>query len=485
MTQETLSTTTADYGLVIDGEVVDSQSGELFDAVDPATEEVIATVAAAQTEDVVDAVDAARDAFPDWKATPPQERGRLLNELARRIREQEDELARLETLDNGKPISHARSDVEVCARYFEYYAGIADKIHGDSIPLTSEYADYTIREPLGVTGQIIPWNLPTNIFGRSVAPALASGNVSVVKPAEQTPLTAVEIGKLALEVGIPAGVLNVVPGFGAEAGAALSSNPDVDGISFTGSVPTGQEVMRTASDNITEVHLELGGKSPNVVFPDADMETALDGAITGIFANAGQVCSAGSRLLVHEDIHDEFVSRLADRASSLSVGPGIDDNDMGPLVSEGHLEKVTRYLEVGRNEVGEPVTGGDVIDRDGYFVEPTIFDGVSNDMRIAQEEIFGPVLSVIPFADEEEAIELANDVNYGLVAGVFTENLGRAHRFARDVRAGQIFINEWFAGGVETPFGGFKDSGFGREKGLAAIDSYTQTKNVCANIEQR
>jgi len=485
MSQNTSTTIPEDYGLVIDGAEVDSRSGETFDTLDPATENVLATVAVAQAEDVDVAVSSARETFPDWKTTPPQERGRLLKELADRIRSEQERLARVETLDNGKPMGHAESDVEVCARYFEYYAGIADKIHGDSIPLTDDYADYTIQEPLGVTAQIIPWNLPTNIFGRAVAPALATGNVTVVKPAEQTPLTAIEISKLALDVGIPAGVLNVVPGFGEEAGAALSGHPDVDGISFTGSVPTGQEVMKTAAENVTETHLELGGKSPNVVFPDADMETALDSAITGIFANAGQVCSAGSRLLVHEDIHEEFVDQLAARTEDLSVGPGVDGNDIGPLVSAEQQEKVKRYLEIGYEEVGEPVTGGEVLNRDGYFVEPTIFDDATNDMRISQEEIFGPVLSVIPFADEDEAIELANDVDYGLVAGVFTENLGRAHRFARDVRAGQIYINEWFAGGVETPFGGFKESGFGREKGLAAVESYTQTKNVCANIKRR
>ena len=351
--------------------------------------------------------------------------------------------------------------------------------------MTTDYADYTIREPLGVTGQIIPWNLPINIFGRSVAPALATGNVAVIKPAEQTPLTAIEVGKLALEVGVPDGGLNVVPGFGSSAGTALSSHPDVDAISFTGSIATGQEVMKTAADNITEVHLELGGKSPNVVFPDADTETALDGVMTGIFTNAGQVCSAGSRLLVHEDIHEEFVDCLVDRVKAMTAEEGLTDPDLGPLVSETQYEKVTNYQEIGKAEVGEPVVGGGTQNRDGYFVEPTIFDNVDNDDRIAQEEIFGPVLSVVEFADEDEAIELANDVDYGLVAGVFTENVGRAHRFARDIDAGQIYINEWFAGGVETPFGGFKNSGFGREKGLAAVESYTQVKNVCANIEQR
>ena len=484
MSQATHSVLSQEYGLVVDGEVIDSLSGETFETLNPATESQLATVAAGQSEDIDMAVEAADDGFLTWKKTPPEERGRILNALAHRIREEQDRLAKIESLDNGKPLSQAEFDVEVCARYFEYYAGIADKIHGDSIPLTTDYADYTIREPLGVTGQIIPWNLPINIFGRSVAPALATGNVAVIKPAEQTPLTAIEVGKLALEVGVPDGGLNVVPGFGSSAGTALSSHPDVDAISFTGSIATGQEVMKTAADNITEVHLELGGKSPNVVFPDADTETALDGVMTGIFTNAGQVCSAGSRLLVHEDIHEEFVDCLIDRVKAMTAEEGLTDPDLGPLVSETQYEKVTNYQEIGKAEVGEPVVGGGTQNRDGYFVEPTIFDNVDNDDRIAQEEIFGPVLSVVEFADEDEAIELANDVDYGLVAGVFTENVGRAHRFARDIDAGQIYINEWFAGGVETPFGGFKNSGFGREKGLAAVESYTQVKNVCANIEQ-
>ena len=485
MSQESLPADVQEYGLVIDGEIADSASGETFETVNPATEQPLATVAAADGSDVDAAVDAANEAFLNWRDTPGEKRGRLLNSLAARIRDESDRLAEIESRDVGKPISQAEFDVEVCARYFEYYAGIADKVHGDSIPLTTDYADYTIREPLGVTAQIVPWNLPINIFGRSVAPALATGNVCVVKPAEQTPLTAIEVGKLASDVGIPDGVLNVVPGFGSTAGAALSNHRDIDGISFTGSVVTGQEVMKTAADNVTEVHLELGGKSPNVVFPDADMETALDGTMTGIFTNAGQVCSAGSRLLVHEEIHDEFVDRLVDRIEAMEIGEGTSDPDMGPLVSEEQFEKVTKYLEIGREEVGEPVIGGGTYDREGYFVEPTVFDGVKNDMRIAQEEIFGPVLSVIEFSDEDDAIELANDVEYGLVAGIFTENNGRAHRFARDIHAGQIYINEWFAGGVETPFGGFKQSGFGREKGLAAVESYTQVKNICANIERR
>lgn len=470
------------YDLFIDGDSNPAEEPERFETKDPATAEPFAMVARGREADIDRAVGAARSAFPSWRSKAPKERGRLLTRFAERIREESNQLVELETRDNGKPISHARRDVETCARYFEYYAGIADKVHGDSIPLTDDYADYTVQEPLGVTAQIIPWNLPTNIFGRSVAPALATGNIAVVKPAEQTPVTAVVLAQLASDVGIPDGVLNVVPGFGDEAGAALSAHPDVDAVSFTGSVPTGIEVGQTAMENVTNVHLELGGKSPNLVFPDADIDGAVESTISGIFANAGQVCSAGSRLLVHEDVHDEFLDELVAKTNEMTVGAGMNDADMGPLVSEEQFEKVEQYFDVGREEVGAPVVGGNTLDRDGYFVEPTIFDGVANDMRIAQEEIFGPVLSVIEFGDEEEAFELANDVEYGLVAGIHTENVGRAHRFARDVDAGQVYINEWFAGGAETPFGGFKNSGFGREKGLAAVEAYTQTKNVCAYI---
>ena len=470
------------YDLFIDGETVPSIADEQFETVNPATGEVFARVARAREEDVDNAVLAAKNALPEWRSMAPEERGRLLSDLAELIRERQENLAQLETKDNGKPISHAQADVETCARYFEYYAGAADKVQGNSIPLTDKYVDYTVKEPLGVTAQIIPWNLPTNIFGRSVAPALATGNVAVVKPAEQTPLTAVEVAKLATEVGFPDGVLNVVPGYGPEAGAPLSGHEDVDGVSFTGSVPTGIEVAKTVVENVTNVHLELGGKSPNVVYPDADLDSAVDSTMTGIFANAGQVCSAGSRLIIHEDTKDEFLNRLVARTDEMVVDDGKLDPDMGPLVSKEQYEKVLDYIKIGRTEVGEPLIGGEAPTRDGYFIEPTVFNNVDNDNRIAQEEIFGPVLSVIEFSTEEEANRIANDVEYGLVAGIHTKDMGRAHRFARDIQAGQIYINEWFAGGEETPFGGFKESGFGREKGLAALNAYTQIKNVCANI---
>jgi aldehyde dehydrogenase (NAD+) len=482
MSKKALATVSDEYDLWIDGDERPVGNDDRLVVVNPATEEPLANVAMGTAADADAAVENARHAFESWHRRPPKKRTQILTDIAAAIREESNRLARIETLENGKPLGEAEDQVERCARHFEYYAGIADKIQGESIPLSEEYVDYTVREPLGVTAHIVPWNVPIYLFARSVAPALAAGNAAVVKPAEETPLGALELARLASEAGLPDGLLNVVPGYGNEAGAALADHPDVDSITFTGSGPTGTAVAKNAIENVTETHLELGGKSPNVVFPDADWESALDGTMTAIFTNAGQVCSAGSRLLVHEDIHAEFVDDLVERVESLNLGSGLEDVDMGPLVSEAHLEKVLSYVDIGREEVGEPVTGGNALDRDGYFVEPTVFDDVPMDTRIAQEEIFGPVLTVTPFADEAEAIELANATDYGLVAGVYTENISRAHRFAREIDAGQIYINEYFAGGNETPFGGFKRSGIGRENGIQAIENYTQLKNVCLNI---
>ena len=475
---------TAAHGLLIGGEERDGADDSIT-LVNPATEEPDASVAAASSADIDDAVDDALDASNEWGAVEPAERGRIVAALAAEIRSNRDRLARLETADTGKPLGQAAADVEWCARAFEYYAGAADKIHGESIPLSEEYVDYTIREPLGVTAQILPWNYPIGMLGRSVAPALAAGNAAIVKPGDQTSRSALAVGHLAIDAGVPPGVLNVVPGRGAEAGAALAGHPALGGVSFTGSVPTGREVGKAAIENITEVHLELGGKNPLVAFADADPTDVAENAVAGLFeANAGQICSGAARLLVHEDAHEAVVDELRAKTDELTLGPGMDDPDVGPLTTRQQYDTVIDYIQVGVETVGEPVTGG-IPERDGYFVEPTIFDDVPQDSRLSQEEIFGPVLAVTTFASETEAVALANDVPYGLVAGVFTDDVGRAHRFARDVDAGQVFVNEWFAGGIETPFGGYKESGVGREKGLAALDSYTQLKNVCLNVSER
>jgi len=472
----------AAYDLYVGGEWSPAADGGRLTTENPATEEPIADVASATADDVDRAVAAARDAFPAWRDTPPDERGRIVYRIGRLVREHADELAAIESLDQGKPLSQARSDVEGAARYFEYYAGAADKLEGRSVPVGPDQVDFTVREPYGVSAQITPWNFPGNLFARGVAPALVAGNATVVKPAEQTPLSSLRLAELCAAAGVPDGVVNVVTGFGDPAGAALSGHAGVDTVTFTGSVPTGRAVMKQAAENVTPVTLELGGKNPAVVFPDADLDAAADWIAEAIFTNAGQVCSAADRVLVHEAVRDDLVERLVERAESYELGPGRADPDMGPLASEAQFEKVTGYVRLGREEGATLAAGGDAPDREGYFVEPTVFTGVEGDMRIAQEEIFGPVLSVVSVADEAEALAVANDVEYGLVAGVFTSDVTRAHRFARRLEAGNVYVNKWFGDTNQTPFGGYKRSGIGREKGLEALDSYLQTKNVAVNL---
>lgn len=473
------------YGVLIDGDERGASSSETIAVVDPATGDPLTSVAAGTEADVNEAVEVAHDGFETWNGYTPARRCEILNDVARAIREEKERLAHVETLENGKPLTEAIAQVERCARHFEYYGGLADKVEGESIPLDDDHVDYTIREPLGVTGHIVPWNVPIYLFARSIAPALAAGNAAVVKPAEETPVGALELTKLLHGHGVPPAAVNVVPGEGIPAGAALSGHPDIGSITFTGSSVTGRAVGKAAIENLTEPHLELGGKSPLVVYDDADLDVAVEETIKGIFAtNSGQVCSAASRVVVQESVRDAYLDKLVTAVEDLSVGPGIDDHDVGPLVSASHLGTVAEYLELGREEVGEPLTGGTVLDRDGFYVEPTVFADVPQDARLLQEEVFGPVLTVSPFADEAEAIQRSNDVDYGLVAGVITSDMGRAHRFARDVDAGQVYVNEWFAGGNETPFGGFKDSGIGRENGTQAIHNYTQIKNVCLNISE-
>jgi aldehyde dehydrogenase (NAD+) len=476
------TTTRERYDLLIDGDHVEPSSGEYRETVDPATGEAFAEVAVADEADVDRAVAAASAAFPDWRDTDPVERGRTLYRVADRIREHVDDLAAVESRDQGKPLSQARSDLTSAARYFEYYAGAADKLEGRSVPVGTGQVDFTVREPYGVSAQVVPWNFPGNLFARGVAPALAAGNTAVVKPAPTTPLSAYRLAELCFEAGVPESAVNVVSG-GGETGAALTGHADVDTITFTGSVTTGQQVMQSAAGNITPVTLELGGKNPAIVYPDADVEEAVSWVDQGIFTNAGQVCSAADRAIVHEDHYEEFVERIVDRANGYDLGPGADDPDMGPLNSEQHFQRVRDYVEVGVEEGATLAAGGEAPDRDGYFFEPTVLTDVDNGMRVAQEEIFGPVLTVIPYSDDEDPIEIGNDVAYGLVAGVFTNDVRRAHRAAQRLEAGNVYVNKWFGDTNQTPFGGYKKSGIGREKGLEALDSYLQSKNVAVNLE--
>jgi aldehyde dehydrogenase (NAD+) len=475
--------------LLIDGQRTGASDSGTFDVFDPSSGGLLATVAKATRADVDRAVKAAQGALESkaWGGAVPAERGRIMIRIAQALRDQTEELATLESRDNGKPLRQARTDVQVAARYFEFFAGIADKIMGNTIPLGPGFLDYTVREPIGVSAQIIPWNYPIQIGARGVAPAIAAGCTVVLKPAEEAPMTALRLGEIALACGLPPGVLNVLPGMGPEAGAALASHPGINQLTFTGSVEVGIAVAKMAADNVVPVVMELGGKSPNIVFADADIDLTVQGVANAIFQNAGQTCSAGSRLLVQRNAHDELVARLADRVKAMRVGPGVSDPDMGPIISKRQLETIEGYVKIGQDEGAEVAIGGarpsDASLGRGFFFQPTLLDRVLPDMRVAQEEIFGPVLAVIMFDEVEEAIAIANRSQYGLVAGVWTRDINKAMTVAAQIKTGQVYINTYGAGGgVELPFGGYKKSGYGREKGLDSLASYLQIKNVCVRF---
>ncbi|MBZ5700758.1 MAG: betaine-aldehyde dehydrogenase [Acidobacteriia bacterium] len=472
--------------MLIDGKWCEAASGKYFDTYNPATGEVLGKVAEGAEQDIDRAVRAARKAFEEgpWPQMSATERGKLLYKLAEAIREHGEELARIETLNCGKPISDARNiDVALVADCFEYYAGWANKIHGETVPVSGPFFNYTLREPVGVIGQIVAWNFPMLLAAWKLAPALATGNTVVLKPAEQTPLTALRLGELCLEAGFPPGVVNVVPGFGQTAGAALVAHRDVDKIAFTGEYITGQIIMREAAGTLKRLSLELGGKSPNIVFSDADVDAAVAGSMAGIFWNQGEVCCAGSRLFLQESIHDQFVEKLVAQTKKMKVGDPLQpDTQVGALVSSDHFNKVMSYIKAGKEEGAKLLTGGDQPIKPGYFVSPTVFDGVRDDMKIAREEIFGPVLSVIRFRDVDEVVSRANNTFYGLAAAVWTRDVAKAHTLARKLKAGTVWVNTYNVISSMSPFGGYKMSGFGRELGMHALELYTQVKSVWVNM---
>jgi len=474
--------------LVINGEWRDASDGATMPVINPATEEVIALVAAATRDDVDAAVAAARAAFEGpWGQMPARERGRLLWKLAERLTEQIDEVARLETLHNGKPITESRHvEIPMAAECLQYFAGWADKIEGDTIPVKSGALVYTRREPLGVVAAIVPWNFPLLLAMWKVAPALAAGNTVILKPASQTPLTALALGQLAIDVGLPPGVLNVITGSGSRTGQALVEHPGVNKIAFTGDTSTGKGIMRTAAETIKHITLELGGKSPNIVFADADLDAALRGATVGIFYGKGEVCAAGSRLLVDKAIKNEFIDKLAARTKKMVAGDPLDPKTrLGAISSKSQLERVLGYVDIAKQEGATLVAGGartDIGTGKGFFMQPTVFADVTPQMTIAREEIFGPVLAAIDFMDVDEAIARANDTVYGLAAGVWTRDIKKAHYVASKLQAGLVWVNTYNVYDTAAPFGGYKQSGFGREMSKYAFDSYTQIKTVWVDL---
>ena len=460
-------------------------TADSLDVLDPATGSLLATTARGGGAEVDAAVAAARAASSGWSHTPASERSQTLLRISALIRRDQEQLSELESRDTGKPISQARADVSVAARYFEFYAHCLEAFHGSAIPRQGDFLAYTRPTPFGVTGHIIPWNYPLQIGCRTIAPSIAVGNCAVVKPAEDAPLTVLKVGQLALEAGLPPGVLNVVPGLGAEAGDALARHPGIDHLSFTGSVPVGAMVAKAAADNVIPVALELGGKSPNIVFPDADLDSALPVIAKSVLQNAGQTCSAGSRLLVHADIQDEVVRRLGDILRSTRIGRGLDDPDLGPLITAKQRTRVTDMVDRATSSGATVVVGpGDVeLPEPGFFFAPTLISDVDPAAEIAREEVFGPVVASSTFDSVDDAIRIANGTDYGLIAAVWTQRLDTAHLLAEEILAGQVYLNTYGAGGgVEYPFGGFKKSGYGREKGYEALSAFCQTKSVVLKL---
>ena len=476
--------------LFINGEWRDAAGGKTIEVVNPATEEVIAEVASAEQSDVDAAVAAARAAFDGpWGRLSARERGTLIWKIGERLMERADEIARLETLHNGKPIFESRQiEIPAAAECFQYFAGWADKIHGETIPVKGNYLTYTLREPIGVIAAIVPWNFPLLLTSWKVAPALACGNTIIIKPASQTPLTALALAEIAAEVGLPPGVLNVITGPGSTVGQMIVEHPGIDKIAFTGDTATGKGIMRASADTLKKITLELGGKSPNIVFADADIEAAVRGATTGIFYGKGEVCAAGSRLLVDKSIKNEFIDKVAARAKKMVPGDPLDPKTrLGAISSKKQFENDLRYIETAKKEGATLLAGGSRVDigtGKGYFLQPTVFDGVTPDMTIAREEIFGPVLATIEFADVDEAIARANDSNYGLAAAVWTKDIKKAHYVARKLQAGTVWINTYNVYDTAAPFGGYKQSGFGREMSMHALEHYTQVKSVWVDLNQ-
>ena len=471
--------------LLINNEWVDAVDGATFDTLNPATGEVLAKVAAAGPKDVDLAVKCARRALDHglWSKMDAADRGRLMFKLADRIEQEAGELALLESLNCGKTITDSRGDMVGVVNTLRYYAGWADKVEGKTVPVRGPFLSYTLRQPVGVVGQIIPWNFPLLMLAWKWGPALACGNTVVMKPAEQTPLTALRVADLAIQVGFPPGVINILNGYGETTGHAMVVHPGIDKIAFTGHVDTAKIITKNAADTLKRTTFELGGKSPNVIFADCDLDQAVEGAFHAIYFHCGQCCTAGSRLFVEEKIHKEFVERLAAKAKTRKVGDPMEEGtEQGPQVSQEQLDKILGYIEMGQKQGARLVVGGQRVGSKGYFVSPTIFDGVKDDMTIAKDEIFGPVVSVLPFKSMDEVIERANNTSYGLAAAVFTKNIDKAHLFAKAVKAGTVWVNCYHIVDTTTPFGGFKMSGQGRENGEAALDHYTETKTVTVKL---